>query len=608
MNVVSNYFPQILVYIIFNDNLAIKCWLILYRDHISFFSENIMSYYVSNWKNSIDTKRVNVEEDHVDFIHQSHMRKNGLQDEELLLLESPEIYSDIKRREISCNYNINGLPTIFIDYKIGKRVLVEDSFSISKSSYLQETDYINSSGRPYLENIRHNCVDFEFQEAVYPIRVSIQQELNSWIPEITMEIWARDSDRWFLLWIGGMQVLRSTPRLLSPALRACDFKTKMLRLIFPYDAKGIQIDAVELIGTSELIQPKDPKQTLTDLLKDINCSYPDRKDMHNLTPDYKNANLDVYQLMEKFSDYCIIRKKSNLHLNNGKLKGITPSSSEFKKQPRCDFSMLPEEMILKILEYLDLRSLCLMSQTNKRFNRLTRDPSLFKYLNIEYLRMYKKSTDDTIGGLQCKILSSLESRCEHLQQLKLVFCDITSPRFVMFLRTCGSKLTFLRLASCKIDNDILYEIGKTCKNLTVLNLRNYEYNMGDALDEGLLYLQHLKFLEELTLEHILIRDVETLCTILHGKHRLHYLHLNEYFGLLNINEVLIQLQNKALFSNLETIKLSGRAIDLRGIGALAEFKNLRILSIKTRYARFSFTYYYIFYRNLCVYSCKYHEI
>ncbi|XP_011861373.1 PREDICTED: uncharacterized protein LOC105558358 [Vollenhovia emeryi] len=179
---------------------------------------------------------------------------------------------------------------------------------------------------------------------------------------------ARDSDRWFLLWIGGMQVPRCTPRLLSPALRACDFKTKMLRLIFPYNAMGIQIDAVELIGTSELIQPKDPKQTLTDLLKDINCSYPDRKDMYNLTPDYKNANLDVYQLMEIFSDYCIIRKKSNLHLNNGKLKGITPSSSEFNKQPRCDFSMLPEEMILKILEYLDLRSLCLMSQTNKRFN------------------------------------------------------------------------------------------------------------------------------------------------------------------------------------------------------------------------------------------------
>ncbi|XP_011861795.1 PREDICTED: uncharacterized protein LOC105558621 [Vollenhovia emeryi] len=298
-----------------------------------------MSHYASNWKNNIDIKRVNVGEDHVDFIHQSHMCKSGFQLGQLHSLDSPEIYSkeDIIRREISCDYNINGLPTIFIDYKIEKRILVRDSFSISKSSYLQGADYINSSGRTYLENIRYNYVDFKFKQTVYPIRVSIYETQN---PGKVIEIWTRDSDRWFLLWTGGKQFVHCKSRLFSPALRACDFKTKMLRLIFPYNAKRIQIDAVELIGTSELIQPKDPKQSLTDLLKDINRSYPDREDIYNLTPDYKTANLDIYQLKHKFSDYCIIRK-SNLHLNNGKLKGITPSPSEFKEQPRCGFSILP---------------------------------------------------------------------------------------------------------------------------------------------------------------------------------------------------------------------------------------------------------------------------
>ncbi|XP_011859698.1 PREDICTED: uncharacterized protein LOC105557139 [Vollenhovia emeryi] len=541
-----------------------------------------MAHYVSNWNNSVIIKRVNVGEDHVNFIHQLHMCKSRFQVDQLHNLDSPEIYSDedIIRRETSCNCNINGLPTTFIEYKklLGHDVFDKD-FRISISSSLLRPNDINSLHRSYSEN-ELSRVDFEFQEAVYPIRVSIHEGLN---PVEVMEIWARDSDQWFLLWTGKKQFLRCESGLFSPPIRTCNFKTKMLRLIFPYKGKGIPIDAVDLIGTSELIQPKDRKQSLTDLLKGINRSYPGCKDMHNLTPDYKNVNLDIYQLMEKFSDYCIIRK-SNLHLNNGKLKGITPSPSEFKEQPRCNFSMLPDEMILKILEYLDLRSLCLMSQTNKRFNRSTRDPLLFQYLNIQDLHMCKKSTDDPVSDLQCKILSSLESRCKNLKQLDLVSCDISSTRFVTFLKTCGSNLRSLRLIFCLINNDVLREIVETCKNLTVLNLTGDYMRFNENFSEGLLNLQHLQYLERLTLRDLPISDIEIYCKILQGKHRLRYLALRtwQFCMVADLAEVtIIMFQEKELFSNLETIKLSDWAIDSRCIAALAESKNLRMLSVIT---------------------------
>lgn len=89
----------------------------------------------------------------------------------------------------------------------------------------------------------------------------------------------------------------------------------MLRLrfensIWEYKTK---LDAVMLIGTSELIFPKNIKQSLTDLLKNINCNYPCHWDIHNLTPDSENAQSDIYNFQKNFSKYFTIRKRYYIH-------------------------------------------------------------------------------------------------------------------------------------------------------------------------------------------------------------------------------------------------------------------------------------------------------
>jgi len=75
-----------------------------------------------------------------------------------------------------------------------------------------------------------------------------------------------------------------------------------------------EIDAVMLIGTSELIFPKDPahNQSLTNLLISINCDLfetPCREDIHNLTPNYKNAHLDIIHLKKTLIEHCIMCKR-----------------------------------------------------------------------------------------------------------------------------------------------------------------------------------------------------------------------------------------------------------------------------------------------------------
>lgn len=78
-----------------------------------------------------------------------------------------------------------------------------------------------------------------------------------------------------------------------------------------------------LIGTSELILPKNSEFTLNKLLTHINCNdqfiqYLDDRSkrilnmdnyINNFTPNYENAHLDILNLQEKFPKYCVIRKR-----------------------------------------------------------------------------------------------------------------------------------------------------------------------------------------------------------------------------------------------------------------------------------------------------------
>lgn len=145
--------------------------------------------------------------------------------------------------------------------------------------------------------------DIEYAEAVYPIRVSVYEIYN---PGSVIRIWAQDfHDQWFQLWSGPPQIVPQKPRIFSPPLKSCNFKTKMLRLEFNHSQLDYytELDAVLLIGTTELILVKNEshEQSLTDLLylQRMNYVYPEEtcnEDVHNLTPDYKSAKQDLINL------------------------------------------------------------------------------------------------------------------------------------------------------------------------------------------------------------------------------------------------------------------------------------------------------------------------
>ncbi|XP_071582043.1 uncharacterized protein [Temnothorax nylanderi] len=86
----------------------------------------------------------------------------------------------------------------------------------------------------------------------------------------------------------------------------------MLRLMFKgsSDKTYTKLDAVMLIGTSDLILPRNPNESLSNLLKRINSIYSSHHDdVHNLTADSKSAHLDIVHLQRNFPEYCVIYKR-----------------------------------------------------------------------------------------------------------------------------------------------------------------------------------------------------------------------------------------------------------------------------------------------------------
>ncbi|XP_011868641.1 PREDICTED: F-box/LRR-repeat protein 4-like isoform X2 [Vollenhovia emeryi] len=528
--------------------------------------------------------RVHVGNDHVDFKYQFGKLSNVRYKEYIEnTSSSKEIVTDTSK-------NLIGKSTKNQDMHDVRILLTMKSggFEIS-TSWEKERRMIGLGKKCYGElkddsNVFYNHIDLEFEEAVYPIRVCIHEWYSGGC--ITKLLTQNSEDnRWDVLWTRQRNIVSCEQVHFSPPLQSCNFKTKKLRIMLMCTVWDYYtcVDSVILIGTSKLILPKNSEQSLTDMFKSINsCQTIDKA-----PAAYNCICWDINCLQKNFSKYCTIYKsRSDLHLNYAQItKDIKLTSEESEEHTSCSFSRLPDEVILKILKKLDIRSLCRMSTMNKHLNNLTRDGSLFKCLNLINMRnMHSMYIDD--------IILYFISRCEHLRQLDLTSSNVSFLHFKKFLESCDGRLTHLRLSNCRfVDSCALLEIANMCKNLRVLDLSCCYYH-GDAFS----YLENLEFLEVLNLKCTRI-TVASICKILRRNRRIRDLNLNNLpkdnpFGdsasprypfvdernRLCLDSIAIQLKESC--PDLEILDISGGLITSQGIDALAECKDLRKLHIQ----------------------------
>lgn len=150
------------------------------------------------------------------------------------------------------------------------------------------------------------------------------------------------------------------------------------------------------------------------------------------------------------------------------IKNIEELENEWRKEPKVDQTLrLPDETLIHIFSYLDLKSLRLCMRVSKRFNAICKDSFFYKELNLKpYWSSFSHS-----------MLISFQPYCGRLTKLDLSWCGITkgilSTAFNLFLKRCGTNLTHLRLDSCGFVNDVtMNAINLFCKYLKELSLRS----------------------------------------------------------------------------------------------------------------------------------------
>ncbi|XP_036148547.1 uncharacterized protein LOC118647567 isoform X5 [Monomorium pharaonis] len=444
-------------------------------------------------------------------------------------------------------------------------------------------------------------INIEYHVAVYPIRITI---FDTAYKLDTIQIWAQDPDnQWFLLGYHSLSRERFWPGkiLHSITLHPCNFKTKLLRLVFNHRLKEHKLDAIMLIGTSELILSKNSEENSQFLSKGSPrgwkiTEYNFNSMRHTHPTDMLTLiHRDIQYLIENFHEYGTICKRNivqsfhkdqlghkqisynaflgyiQIHKQSLTVKDYSNYNKfiedlkflwDKSKKSYDSFSKLPDETILNILKDLDLRSLCRVGRVNKRLNNLTRDPFLYTSLNMRNIHFTYWRTN-----LWHKF-HYFARRCTYLKELDLSYCDIPVVKFNVFIHTCGKRLTHLNLSRCRcVNNSVLRQISKTCPNLKELNLSCCRF----VNDKGFSYLENLKYLECLNLQTVEKMQTKTLCKILQRNQQLRDLNLANTN--LNIDEVVVELKNSC--PNLETINLQRTKITSKSIYALADCKNLQ---------------------------------
>ena len=171
--------------------------------------------------------------------------------------------------------------------------------------------------------------------------------------------------------------------------------------------------------------------------------------MERVANDGLTAVVDQKSLLKTLSTN-LVQIGSNLLTSQNPQPDEEDEQSDFEEFGEDGFQALPREVILHILSFLDLISLCRCAQVCRLFYESSQDPRL-------YNRLCLKSLFHLVNS-QC--LFSLAKRAKFLAYLDMSWVgnygQICSLSLNTLLKACANSLVYLRLNNCHaVDTSVM---------------------------------------------------------------------------------------------------------------------------------------------------------
>ena len=217
-----------------------------------------------------------------------------------------------------------------------------------------------------------------------------------------------------------------------------------------------------------------------------------------------------------------------------------------------NFQDLPDELILKVLRYSEIKALITSGQTSKRIRKISRDTSLWmtvtlekKIVKTELLEMILEKGCKILNISNSTILGSLDSNIK--SQLRVLNLSLTFTGYPICTSPIINVLEELLACCCSLQCLLIEGLWLTpkiakciCKNGKTLEILNLRYSSVDELGT--------RWLGPLTLGWSYLQEIFECCQ------ELKEFNFNEVEGLNNED---IEVLAKNIPPNVEKLNLTG---------------------------------------------------